>query len=297
MGNQPVFCAIGMFDGVHLGHQLVVNHVIEQAKINDGIAIALTFRDHPAEILAPGRAPRLIYPSEFKQHLFESLGVDVAWIIPFDEPLSQMNAEQFIQTIKQCCVNLACICVGSNFSFGYQRRGNVDLLRRCGVKDGFGVESKPALSREGGLVSSTRIRSLITSGDLDMASKLLGRPYALIGTVIHGDGLGSQLGFPTANLDCKRLAIPPLGVYAITCDIDGVSRPGVLNIGKRPTLNHPEPKLQVEAHFWDMETQLYGKQLALEIKGKLRNENRFPGLDALKKQIHQDIEQAKMILS
>jgi riboflavin kinase/FMN adenylyltransferase len=129
-----------------------------------------------------------------------------------------------------------------------------------------------------------------------LTSKLLGRPYCLIGKVIHGDGLGRKLGFPTANLDCQRLAIPPMGVYAITCNTDGKALDGVLNIGKRPTLDHPVPKLQVEAHFWDFEMDLYNKQLALEIKGKIRDECRFPDVDALKLQIQKDIEKSKTLL-
>jgi riboflavin kinase/FMN adenylyltransferase len=129
-----------------------------------------------------------------------------------------------------------------------------------------------------------------------MTSRLLGRPYSLMGQVISGDGLGRKLGFPTANLDCQRLALPPLGVYAITCNIEGQERGGVLNIGKRPTLNHTDPKLQVEAHFWDFEMNLYDKRIALEIKGRLRGERRFPDVDSLKSQIKKDIKNAQCML-
>jgi riboflavin kinase / FMN adenylyltransferase len=295
--NRPVFCAIGMFDGVHLGHQSVLNHVIAQAKRYDGISVALTFKDHPADLLTPDRSPTLIYPSSFKQTLFESQGVDLAWIVPFDRKLSQLSAEEFVEKIRLYCANLSCICVGSNFSFGHQRKGNVELLKQCGERDGFNAEGKPAYSYEAEPVSSTRIRDLIKSGNIDLASKLIGRPYQLLGQVVRGDGVGRQLGFPTANLDSQRLALPPLGVYAITCDVNGERRPGVLNIGKRPTLNQPKPMLQIEAHFWGIEVDLYGNNLALEIKGKIRNESRFPNLDALKNQIHKDIETAKGMLS
>jgi riboflavin kinase/FMN adenylyltransferase len=295
--NQPVFCALGMFDGLHIGHQSVLRHVTKQAKSKQGLSVVLTFQDHPAELLAPERSPKLIYPAHFKQTLLESMGVNIGWIIPFDKKLSQLSAEEFVQKIREFTHDLSGISVGSNFSFGHNRQGNVGLLEACGKRDGFQVEGKPSCTFENELVSSTRIRNLIQSGNIDLASKLLGRPYCLIGQVIHGNGLGRKLGFPTANLDCERLALPPLGVYAITCNIDGKAFDGVLNIGYRPTLNHPVPKLQVEAHFWGIEMDLYSKQLALEIKGKLRDEHRFPNVDALKLQIQKDIEKAKILLN
>lgn len=295
--NQPAFCALGMFDGLHIGHQSVLRHVTKQAKSKQGLSVVLTFQDHPAELLAPERSPKLIYPAHFKQTLLESMGVNIGWIIPFDKKLSQLSAEEFVQKIREFTHDLSGISVGSNFSFGHNRQGNVGLLEACGKRDGFKVEGKPSCTFENELVSSTRIRNLIQSGNIDLASKLLGRPYCLIGQVIHGNGLGRKLGFPTANLDCERLALPPLGVYAITCNIDGKAFDGVLNIGYRPTLNHPVPKLQVEAHFWGIEMDLYSKQLALEIKGKLRDEHRFPNVDALKLQIQKDIEKAKILLN
>lgn len=296
-GQHPVFCAIGMFDGLHIGHQSVLRNVIAQAKDRNGISIVLTFQEHPAELLAPDRSPKLIYPPSFKETLLEEMGIDIAWVIPFDKDLSLLSAEDFLQKVMAYTGNLRGISVGSNFTFGHQRQGNVDLIKACGVRNGFQVDGKPSCSYGDELVSSTRIRSIIRSGDLQLASKLLGRPYRLIGRVFHGDGLGRKLGFPTANINIEKLEIPPLGVYAITCEIDGKKHNGVLNIGNRPTLNQPLPKLQVEAHFWDIDLDLYGKQLALEIKGRLRDERRFPSVDDLKLQIHKDIENAKSLLT
>ncbi|MDG1856824.1 MAG: bifunctional riboflavin kinase/FAD synthetase [Verrucomicrobiota bacterium] len=295
-GEQPVFCAIGMFDGLHLGHQSVLKHLIDQARSTKGLSVVLTFQTHPAELLTPDRSPKLIYPTDYKQALLESIGVDIAWMIPFDKRLSQMSAEDFVEKIRHYTHNLSGISVGSNFSFGSRRKGNVDLLKDCGKHHGFQVEGKVPLHYGEDLVSSTRIRHLIQSGDIEMTSKLLGRPYSLMGQVISGDGLGRKLGFPTANLDCQRLALPPLGVYAITCNIEGQERGGVLNIGKRPTLNHTDPKLQVEAHFWDFEMNLYDKRIGLEIKGRLRGERRFPDVDSLKSQIKKDIQNAQCML-
>ncbi len=294
-GTQPVYCAIGMFDGVHLGHQSVLKHVVQKAKSESGLAVVLTFKDHPADLLAPSRSPKLIYPSYYKQSLFESLGLDLAWMVPFNEQMSQFTAEDFIKRVESFCGNLSGICVGSNFSFGHKRQGNVALLQKLGQQSNFEVEAKPALSLEGDAVSSTRIRNLILSGQIDEASRLLGRRYSIIGKVIQGDGVGRQLGFRTANLDCERLALPPLGVYSISSTINGKSIPGVLNIGKRPTIHQSKPKVQVESHFWGAEFDLYGKQIELELKTKIRDEQKFPNLESLKSQIRQDIESAKKL--
>ena len=294
--GRPVYCAIGMFDGLHQGHQLLLNHITKQAEAESGLAIVLTFQEHPAQILAPAHSPGLIYPQSVKEELLKNSGLDMAWIVPFDKGISTMDATSFIQKIKHHCGNLAGICVGDNFAFGHRRSGDAELLRHLGREWGFHAECKPAVLCDGQVVSSTRIRNLISDGDLTQASRLLGRPYCLAGEIIRGDGLGRQLGYPTANLDCQQLTRPPSGVYAVRASVRERELDGVLNIGTRPTLNHPTPKLQVEAHFWNLEDDIYGDVLSLEIRGRIRDEQRFPDIDALKKQIKCDIQTAKSIL-
>jgi len=294
--QRPVFCAIGMFDGIHLGHQLLLEHIREKASEQQGISVVLTFQDHPARVLAPKYAPGMIYPGPIKERLLEEHGVDLAWIIPFDLALSQLDPEVFIKRISDHCGHLAGICVGQNFAFGHQRKGNLTLLKQLGASWGFEVEGKAPVMHGQSPVSSTRIRKHITEGAFPEAAELLGRPYQLTGTIVHGDGLGRKLGFPTANLDGGHLTLPPCGVYAVVTQIQGRRQEGVLNIGYRPTLKQPDPSLQVEAHFWDLDQDLYGSTLSLEIVEKIRDEQRFPNVEALKHQIAQDIATAKASL-
>ena len=290
---RPVYCAIGMFDGVHLGHQLLLKHVVKKASANSGIAVALTFREHPTCIVAPERAPGMIYGTQTKELLFEALGIDLAWVIPFDRTLSLLSASDFITQIRQYSENLAGICVGKNFVFGHERTGNIHLLEQLGGMCGFEVEAKNPVTCGGDSISSTRIRDLIGQGNFKGASRLLGRTYHLSGTVVRGEGLGKHIGFPTANMHCPQLKLPPSGVYAISAVIQGERRNGVMNIGLRPTLRQPQPRLQIEAHFLELDTDLYGERLDVEFIAKLRSERKFPNLETLTEQIHADINMAK----
>ena len=263
-GSRKVCLAIGMFDGVHLGHQQIIRQSIADARQHEAIALVVTFDRHPGTVVAPDRAPRLIYSSSQRLRAIESLGGDALLLIHFDR------------------------------AFSHKRSGNVTLLKKLGEELQFIVHGLAAVSLDGQPVSSTRIREAIRSGSLDFASQMLGRPYSLAGRVIRGDQLGRQLGFPTANLDAAGLALPPNGIYAAHATVVGqATYQAVVNIGCRPTLQQPAPQLCVEAHLLDFTGNLYGEEIEVVFAEKLRDERKFPTTAELRDQIARDITEAR----
>jgi len=291
-GSRKVCVAIGMFDGVHLGHQQVIRQTIEDARQHEGIAVAITFDCHPNSVVAPERNPPLIYSLSQRLRVIESLGIDVALSIHFDQAFSEISGEQFIRALARDFRTLHSLCVGSAFTFGHRRSGNVELLKRLGKELHFMVHGLASVSLDGKVVSSTRIREAIRDGNLDAASQMLGRTYALAGKIIRGDQLGRRLGFPTANLEFAGLVVPPNGVYAAHTLVGDRQHRAVVNIGLRPTLQNPARQLQIEVHLLDFSGDLYDQELGIAFVGKLRGEHRFPSLEALRKQIERDIEAA-----
>lgn len=291
--GRPVCLAIGMFDGVHLGHQQVIRQAVTDAEQHEGLSAVVTFDQHPATILAPNRVPPLIYSLPQRFRTIGALGVDAVLQIHFDREFSARTGEVFIRELVRDFGRLHSICVGSAFAFGHQRSGNVELLRRLGRELGFGVHGLAAVSLGGRTVSSTRIRETIAAGNLDAAQQMLGREYSLAARVIMGDQIGRKLGFPTANLDAAALALPPGGVYAIHAAVGRARHRGVLNIGHRPTLQNPSPQLRVEAHLLDFDGDLYGREVEVMFVAKLRDERKFPSLDALRLQIAADVQMAR----
>jgi len=292
-GSRKTCLAIGVFDGVHLGHQQIIRQTIADAHQHDAIALVLTFDRHPSAVVAPDRVPPLIYSLPQKLGAIELLGADTLLLIHFDEKFSGQTGENFIRSLARDLGKIRSLCVGTDFVFGHQRSGNVTLLEKLGGELGFTVHGLAAVSLDNQIVSSTRIREAIRSGDLDAASQMLGRPYAISGQVIAGDGVGRKLGFPTANLDVAGLVLPPNGVYLGLAKIKEQSRSVALNIGFRPTLATGGPQLRVEAHLLDFTGDLYGQELEIEIGEKLRDEKKFASLDELKAQISRDIAEAK----
>lgn len=292
--GRKVCLAIGFFDGVHLGHQQIIRQTLTDAGQREAIALVITFDRHPNTVVAPSRVPPLIYPLARKLQVIESLGADTLLLIHFDKAFSEQSGEAFIRGLARDLGNVQSLCVGANFVFGHKRGGNVELLRKLGAELKFVVHGMAAVSLDGRAVSSTRIREAIRAGDLDRASQMLGRAYSLAGTVIRGDGLGHQLGFPTANLDATGLALPPHGVYAVHAEAGGKTYRAVLNIGLRPTLQNPHPQLRVEAHLIDFARELYGQELEVSFVDKLRAETRFASLAELRQQIARDILEAQM---
>lgn len=292
-GKHKVCLAIGFFDGVHLGHQQIIRQTIADARQHDALALAITFDCHPSTVVAPHRAPPLIYPLPRKLRVIESLGIDSLLLIHFDKPFSEQPGEAFIRSLAGEPGGIQSLCVGANFTFGHKRDGNVALLKRLGAELGFTVHGMAAVSLDSRVISSTRIREAVRAGDLDQAGQMLGRSYSLSGTVVPGDGLGRQLGFPTANLDVRGLVVPPTGVYAAQAMIGDRSFAAVVNLGHRPTVQDPDSQLRAEAHLLDLQADLYGKDLDLVFVEKLRDEEKFSSLVDLKEQIARDVALAR----
>lgn len=288
--DGPVHLAIGVFDGVHRGHQAVLESAKTQAAQEDGVAVVATFDPHPAEVLAPDHAPQRLTGLAHLQHLFSKLGMDATLAIPFDRTMAAQSAEDFVQSLTESCA-LASMHVGEDWAFGKERQGNVELLREMGEEHGFTVHGIAPVLDEGERISSTAIRTAVSARDLDQAARLLGRPYSLHGPVAIGDQLGRQLGFPTANIDFSAKALPPYGVYAVRV-LSHENLPGVANLGIRPSING-EMSLRFEVHLFDWEGDLYGQTMEVALLHHLRAEQRFESLTDLKGQIARDVSAAR----
>jgi riboflavin kinase/FMN adenylyltransferase len=294
-GGRKVCVAIGVFDGVHLGHQQVIKQIISDARQQNGLSLALTFDRHPSSIVAPAKAPQLIFAVPQKLREIGELGVDAILLSEFTREFSLQSGEQFVRNLARELTRLTSVSVGSTFTFGYKKSGNVDLLRQLGTELGFQVHGLAAVSLDGQVVSSTRIRERISAGDLDAASQMLGRPYSIRGRVIRGDQLGRKIGFPTANLDITGLLTPPNGVYAVIAMGNGFAIRGVANIGMRPTLSSSQPERRFEVHLLNFSQDIYDSELEVIFAGFIRPEQRFASLEELKAQIARDISAAEKL--
>lgn len=291
--GRRVCLAIGFFDGVHLGHQQIIRQTIADARQHDALSVAITFDAHPSTVVAPGRVPPLIYSLSQKLRVLESAGLDSLLLIHFDKAFSQQRGEEFIRGLARDFGRVQSLCVGSAFTFGHKRAGNVALLKTLGAELHFTVHGLAAVSLDGKRVSSTAIRERIAAGDLDGAGQMLGLAWALSGKVTRGDGLGRKLGFPTANLEVAGLALPPGGVYTAQVVAGGRTHRAAVNIGTRPTVNEGAPQLRVEAHLLEFEGDLYGQELEIVFGDKLRDERKFSSLEELKAQIGRDITETR----
>ena len=289
----PVYLAIGVFDGVHLGHKSVIGRVAGDAKAAAGTAVVVTFNPHPMHIVRPGNAPRLITSTPHKIQLIKELGISHLLMIPFDAAFAATPPEQFIQDLTKACNPLREICVGHQWSFGMGRKGNLDLLKIWGAKLGFEEVGIPAVEINGQIVSSTLIRSAVEIGDFQTAAKLLGREFSVLGTVIKGDQLGRKLGFPTANLTAHNEQFPPDGVYAVEAIHREKKYRGVVNIGVRPTLEKKEGSHLLEIHLFDFNESIYGEDIEVFFHRYLRKEQKFNNLEELKSQIERDCQAAR----
>jgi riboflavin kinase / FMN adenylyltransferase len=292
-GPGGICVAIGVFDGVHLGHQRVIGQALAEARKCGAMSVVVTFDRHPNAVVAPQNVPPLIYPLSKKLRVIASLGLDTACVIHFDKAFSEISGEEFIRGLARDGGAIRGICVGETFMFGRRRSGDVALLKALGGELGFTVEAVPDVSLDGHPVSSTRIREAVRAGQLDPAGKMLGRSYTLCGPVIAGQGYGRKLGFPTANLDVAGILVPPAGVYAAEAQCGGETHRAAVNIGHRPTLHSPEAGLSVEAHLLDFAGDIYGQKIELTFLRKLREERKFPSAAALQGQIEQDVAAAR----
>lgn len=294
--SRKVCLAIGVFDGVHLGHQQIIRQTIADARQHDGLAVVLTFDRHPSAIVAPDRVPPLIYSLPRKVRTIESLGADALLLLRFDHAFSEQTGESFIRQLARDLGPIHSICVGADFVFGHQRSGNVALLQKLGAELNFTVHGIAAVALDGQIVSSTRVREAIRAGDFDAASQLLGRPYSLTAKIVAGDRLGHQLGFPTANLETTGFVLPPNGVYAAHATVGGQTHRAVVNLGYRPTIQQATPQLRVEVHLLDFNGQIYGEEMEVTFAVRLRAEMKFPSVAALQEQIGRDVAAARELM-
>jgi riboflavin kinase/FMN adenylyltransferase len=290
-----VCLAIGVFDGVHLGHQQIIRQTVADARQHEAVPVVVTFDKHPNAIVAPNWLPPLIYSRPQKFRAIEALGVEALLEIAFDKNFSQQTGGQFIRGLARDFGKIQSVCVGADFVFGHKRSGSVMLLKTLGAELGFQVHGLAAVSLDGQPVSSTRIRDAVRAGDFDFAGQMLGRAYSIAGGVVRGDQLGRTLGFPTANLETAGLLLPAHGVYAVHASVGGKIFRAVLNIGKRPTVESPTPVLRVEAHLLDFNGDLYGREMEVTFAARLRDEQKFASLDELKTQIARDITLARQV--
>lgn len=292
----PLHLAIGVFDGVHLGHRAVVESAILAAAKKGGTGVVVTFDPHPATVLRPGRSPALLTSTRHKLRLLAGIGATHTLVVPFDPVFAATPPEDFIAALAAACRPLGTICVGENWAFGKGRSGDIALLREIGAKLGFGAIGIPNVSVDGQAASSTAIRNALQAGDLRTAARLLGRDFGVFGTVISGERRGRTLGFPTANFRPEAEQLPPNGVYAVRVAVNGDLHPGVANIGVRPTVEPSGSETLVEAHLFDFSGDLYGGDLEVHFVRFLRPEQKFASLDALKAQIATDAATARETL-
>jgi len=289
----PIFLAIGVFDGVHLGHQAVISTSTQHARAANGTPVVVTFDPHPEKILRPAAAPHLLTATRHKISLIRNLGVGQLLIITFNKQFAATEPEDFVQQLAKHSKPLREICVGHEWSFGKNRRGNLELLKKLGAQSGFGVVGIPPVTVNGELVSSTTIRRAVEAGDLAKAAAMLGREYTVLGTVVRGDDLGRKIGFPTANLSAHNEQFPPNGVYLAEANLDGVVYRGVINLGYRPTVSRGKSERTLEIHLLDFERKIYGKDLEVRFMRYLRPEKKFESVEALARQIDLDVKQAR----
>jgi riboflavin kinase / FMN adenylyltransferase len=294
--SGPIFLAIGVFDGVHRGHQAVISTSADHAQAEAGTPVVVTFDPHPMKVLRPKEAPHLLTATQHKIRLIRDLGVQHLLIIKFDKAFAATAPEDFVQQLVMHSKPLREICVGHEWSFGKGRRGNLALLRNLGALFDFEVVGIPAVTLGNGEpVSSTAIRHAIEAGDLEKAAQMLGREYTILGTVVRGDDLGKKIGFPTANLSAHSEQFPPNGVYFAQATLDGMVYPGVINLGYRPTVSSGKSDRVLEIHLLDFDHDIYGKDVEVRFVRYLRPERKFENLDALVRQIELDVQQARRL--
>ncbi|MEO5916129.1 MAG: bifunctional riboflavin kinase/FAD synthetase [Luteolibacter sp.] len=290
----PLHLALGVFDGVHVGHQAVIERAVKAAEREGGLAGVLTFDPHPIRVIAPKKAPTsLLETLEHKAKAVGDYGVQLFIPLHFDMEVAKMEASEFIDQLMASPVRT--IAVGEDWRFGHNRSGDVTFLENEAAKRGFKLEAVPPVMHDGERISSTRIRQAIRDGNLDAAAQMLGRPYVVCGTVIEGKKLGRTIGFPTANLATGDAQLPLDGVWAVRVQLpDGRDLPGVANLGLRPTVNGESRTLEV--HLFDFAENIYGQELEVRFQNHLRPEIKFPSLDALRIQIQKDAEEAREFL-
>lgn len=287
----PTVVALGVFDGVHLGHRATLDLARDRARHSGLTALACTFDPHPMEVLQPGRSPSPIATLEERLELIGAVGIDGVVVLEFTRELATVEPDAFVKDVLLGRLRAREVVVGFNHTFGRGARGNSRLLKQLSGELGFTAHVVDPLMVDGVAVSSSAVRAALATGDVERAARYLGRPYTITGRVVRGAGRGQTLGFPTANVEPGRPPLVAPGVYACWAQAASQPNPAVVNIGVRPTFG--EGVLVVEAHLLDFEGQLYDQPLRLAFVGRLREERRFPGSEALREQIARDVAAAR----
>jgi riboflavin kinase/FMN adenylyltransferase len=293
---HPVL-ALGNFDGLHRGHLKIIERVRRGAAEHGGTPMAMTFDPHPSRVVRPDKAPPLLMTKEQRLEALEQAGIAAVAVVRFTHELSKWDPETFVRTVLVEWLRVSDVWVGANFLFGHDRSGNFSTLRSLGQRYGFRADKIDPVRYKEFVVSSTRVRRLVSEGRMDEAGALLGHQYYIDGEVVHGTRRGHELGFPTANLDTKNELLPPNGVYATTTTIDGIVYPSITNIGVRPTFGDTT-KTMIEAYLLAFDdTDLYGRTLRLGFVQRLRDERKFDDVDALRAQIEADRRRAERLFA
>lgn len=287
---SPEVClAMGVFDGVHLGHQAVIAAAADQARAAGAKLGVLTFSPHPIQVLAPEKAPnRILANLAHKEDLLAKLGVEVMVVVTFDEEFAQREAEDFLADVQDAC-QLRGIAVGEDWRFGRGRGGDGAMLQAAGEVGEFAVTLVPPVMQGGERISSTRIRQAIRDGQLASIAAMLGRAFSIRGVVEKGRQIGRTIGFPTANIDPKSEQLPPAGVWAVRAKIGGESYPAIANLGQRPTVERALVQRRLEVHIFDFDADIYGTDMEVEFVSYVRAEQKFDGVEALRAQIERDV--------
>ncbi|MBX3287896.1 MAG: bifunctional riboflavin kinase/FAD synthetase [Acidobacteria bacterium] len=285
--HRPTVLTLGVFDGLHLGHQRIMRTVVDRAAEIGAVSTAITFDPHPRAVLYPESAPPLLQTLDQRLANFEVLGIEQAIVIRFDTEFAAQPAEDFLYEVIHDRLHAAEVYLGKGFAFGRNRDGNIDLLKRMSANLGFHAEEVPEVSLRGNRISSSKIRHLLSEGRVNLVRRMLGRPYGVEGVIERGARRGHTIGFPTANLRPNNRVIPKYGVYATATLIDETWRRSITNIGVRPTFeNDADPS--IESYIFDFDGDLYGDVLRVRFLHRIRDERKFNGINELKAQIEKD---------
>jgi len=293
--RQPVL-ALGNFDGVHRGHRKILERVRRVAGERGATSVVMTFDPHPPRVVRPDKAPPLLMTKPQKLEAIADAGVQGAAIVRFSAELSHWDPETFVRTVLVDWLHVGEVWVGANFLFGHDRSGNFSMLRVLGGRYGFKAEKIDPVRYKDFVVSSTRVRRLVSEGRVDEAGALLGHQYCVDGVVMRGDQRGRTLGFPTANLCSENELLPPHGVYATTARVGHIVFPSVTNVGTRPTVDQ-SGRTVIETHVFDLDRDLYGQSVRIGFVQRLRDERAFESLDALRAQIDADCRRARVLFT
>lgn len=281
---------IGNFDGIHLGHRELLGRVVHSAGELEGTSVVVTFDPHPAQVLAPEHAPKILTPLPLKAKLIEQEGIKLLVVLRFNRELSMLTPEEFVSSILVEKLRAAVVHVGSNFRFGHQRAGDTTLLAELGRKSGFRVDTLPMIKVRGHRVSSSQVRHFLSNGHVGIAGRMLGRPYVVSGTIVTGEGVGKKKTVPTLNLGPVEQQLPKKGVYITRTRVAGALHDSVTNVGHKPTFGHH--RLTVETFLLNFRGEVEAEEMEIEFLHRLRDEIRFPDAEALKLQIQRDVQKS-----